>query len=381
MKSTQERIYENYVPKVSIVLPTYNGKKYLKESIDSVVNQTFKDWELIIVDDCSTDGTEILVEEIAKKDSRIKVIHNAFNKTLPGALNAGFSLAKGEYYTWTSDDNMYLASAIREMVQYLDNNISYDMVCTGMLIVDDSLKFIQEAPKYDSEIMYTDDLVGACFMYRSSVADRIGEYDISLFCVEDFEYWVRILESGSKIGYISGCYYIYRTHDNNLSTKHSKKVVTQRAMHYLKHLKWVLSGIKKDKEKVIWLYNYIISNGIELDEKSKKEFTKIQPFFDYDVNVPRDKRFIVYGAGKIGGEIGNRLGDAVAFYTDKDPSKVGKQYKNALIISVEEACNLLNNTEDHHLIIAIGYEKQLEVMRALVGLGIKRFSIFTHLCN
>lgn len=92
---------------ISIVLPIYNGEKYMKQSIDSVINQTYANWELLIVDDGSTDNTAAIAREYAEKDNRIKYYKNPQNMRLPKTLNRGFSLATGDYLTWTSDDNYY----------------------------------------------------------------------------------------------------------------------------------------------------------------------------------------------------------------------------------------------------------------------------------
>ena len=102
----------------SIVLPTYNGEEFLSNSIESVINQTFQDWELIIVNDCSTDNSLSIAEEYFKKDNRIRIINNAENKKLPESLNIGFREAKGDYFTWTSDDNEYYPNAIEKSYIY-----------------------------------------------------------------------------------------------------------------------------------------------------------------------------------------------------------------------------------------------------------------------
>src|SRR3990170_3452478 len=106
-------------PKVSIVLPTYNGEKYIRQSIDSCLNQTHENIELIIVDDCSIDNTPEIIKSY--KDSRVKSLRHDQNKFLPHALNTGFSNATGEYLTWTSDDNYYAKEAIEKMVSFLKN--------------------------------------------------------------------------------------------------------------------------------------------------------------------------------------------------------------------------------------------------------------------
>ena len=83
---------------VSIVLPTYNGEKYLADSIESVISQTYKNWELIIINDCSTDKTLEIAQSYAAKDNRIKVYSNDENLKVPKSLNRGFSLANGKYF-------------------------------------------------------------------------------------------------------------------------------------------------------------------------------------------------------------------------------------------------------------------------------------------
>ena len=91
---------------VSIVLPVYNGARFLAEAIQSCLAQTYPHWELIVVDDCSTDDSPQIVAGFAADDARIRVIRHAHNRKLPGALNTGFDAARGEYLTWTSDDNL-----------------------------------------------------------------------------------------------------------------------------------------------------------------------------------------------------------------------------------------------------------------------------------
>ena len=89
---------------ISIVLPVYNGEQYIDKAVESIIGQTYKNWELILVNDCSTDHTLEILEEYAGKDVRIRIINNTHNLKLPASLNVGFENAKGRYLTWTSDD-------------------------------------------------------------------------------------------------------------------------------------------------------------------------------------------------------------------------------------------------------------------------------------
>ena len=165
------------MPKVTIVLPTYNGSKYLRESIESVIDQTYKDWELVIVDDCSTDETLKIAGDYSERDGRIVVIHNRINKKLPASLNIGFEKARGEYFSWTSDDNIYEKDAIEKMVGYLDANQNIPMVRANMLMIGENAEVISESGEYGDLKMLVANCVGACFLYRKSVAQSVGQYD------------------------------------------------------------------------------------------------------------------------------------------------------------------------------------------------------------
>ena len=125
-------------PKISIVLPVYNGRKYIRESIDSILGQSFTDWELIAVDDGSADGTAEILSEYVSRDDRISVIYNPVNQKLPKSLNIGFSRAKGGYLTWTSDDNRYLPDALETMAEYLDKNTDAAIVRSDYYFINES---------------------------------------------------------------------------------------------------------------------------------------------------------------------------------------------------------------------------------------------------
>ena len=190
--------------RVSVVMPVYNGEKYLKQSIESVIQQSYKDWELIIVNDCSTDRSRDIMQSYVEVDSRIRIVDNSNNLKLPMSLNAGFREARGEYLTWTSDDNLYKVNALEELVGYLENNPEIGLVYSDMDYVDASLNFIKEQ-RLEPEMLLYSDCIGASFMYRREVLDKVGEYDPDMFLVEDYEYWIRISEQ-FKIGHLNKTY-------------------------------------------------------------------------------------------------------------------------------------------------------------------------------
>lgn len=202
---------------VSVVLPVYNGEKYLRESINSILNQTYKNIELIIVNDNSTDSTLEIAKEYATKDDRVKVFSNEINLKLPSSLNVGFSHAKGEYLSWTSDDNFYHDNAIEKMVYYLEEHHNDVMVCSDfMKLYVDNNKIEEVKLEVSAQNMINGNCVGACFLYRKSIADLVGQYAVDKFLVEDYDYWLRIMLEGN-IGHIPEFLYTYRLHSKSLT--------------------------------------------------------------------------------------------------------------------------------------------------------------------
>src|SRR5262245_15338392 len=104
-------------PLVSIVLPVYNGARFLRKSIDSCLTQTYRDIELIVVDDKSLDNSVDIVRSY--DDDRIRLLCHPKNRKQPAGLNTGFANSNGAYLTWTSHDNYYAPTAIAEMVAFL----------------------------------------------------------------------------------------------------------------------------------------------------------------------------------------------------------------------------------------------------------------------
>lgn len=180
-------------PLVSIVLPTYKRAHLLAQAIRSVLAQTYTNLELIIVDDNSPDDTAAVVQSF--DDARIRYVKNEPNLKLPRALNRGFSLSRGDFLTWTSDDNLYADNAIEKMVEalqvrgcdfvYADYYLFAEQDAAGrpLDIHHDKLP--------DSLQLEKGNHIGACFMYTRKVYEAIGDYDPELFLVEDYDYFLR----------------------------------------------------------------------------------------------------------------------------------------------------------------------------------------------
>ena len=204
---------------VSIVLPSYNGEKYLRSAIDSIICQTFIDWELILVDDCSTDSTYEIMLQYEKRDGRIHVFRNERNMNLPNSLNRGFEKAHGDYMTWTSDDNIYDPQAIEIMYSFFKLHPESHMVCADMRLIDSFGHFLGNAEPYNQDRFFYNNNVGACFMYDRTVLKEIGLYNPEFFGIEDYDYWLRVLHKYGQIAHLNMILYSYRIHERSLSVQ------------------------------------------------------------------------------------------------------------------------------------------------------------------
>jgi glycosyltransferase involved in cell wall biosynthesis len=204
-------------PLVSVVLPTYKRAHVLPYAIRSVLNQTYMNWELIVVDDNSPDTTPDVVKSF--QDARIRYARNEQNLKLPGSLNKGFSLARGDYLTWTSDDNLFADGAIQKMVRRLQVG-DCDLVYADYYLFADIDAEGNALDKRHERLpgslqLEKSNHIGACFLYTRQAYETVGDYDPDLFLVEDYDYFMRIGKR-FKTCHISEPLYYFRRHDDAL---------------------------------------------------------------------------------------------------------------------------------------------------------------------
>ncbi len=230
---------------VSIVLPVYNQAALLRESIQSVLAQTYPLWELIIVNDGSTDGVEQVLDEFAGH-LQIRILKQS-NQKLPKALSNGFECARGEFWTWTSADNLMHPEQLARQVAYLRAHPDVTMVYSDYLAIDDRGALLSD-PDFRPQNRRTptaaeihlprsverlntggDNYIGACFMYRGWAGKILGEYAPELG-VEDYDYWMRMnaLFHIEHLG-TDELLYRYRVHDNTLNARAKELKIYSRA--------------------------------------------------------------------------------------------------------------------------------------------------------
>lgn len=214
-------------PKVSIVIPVYNRQNYLTFAVESVLRQTYTDWELIISDDGSTDGTLDLANNFALHDSRIKVL-TAEHKGESYALIAGFSAAQGEYVGQLDSDDLLEPEAIELTAAVLDDDIECGMVYTNYIDIDQNGQKLRPGRRcaipYSEERMLIDFMTFHFRLIRSSIYILSGGFDTRFNLVEDYELCLRLSEI-TQIKKVERFLYQYRIHPGSETRTKGLKMI------------------------------------------------------------------------------------------------------------------------------------------------------------
>jgi len=182
-------------PRVSVIMPVYNASRYLEDTIGGIIKQTYKNFEFIIIDDCSTDNSLKIIQKYAKIDKRIKVIRNKINLGIAKTRNRGLNLARGEYIATHDADDISIRSRFKEQVKFLDNNPRCGAVGAYIQLFGKKSR-VRKYPLIDSElrkiIFFFCPIAQPVSMIRREVFSKIGYYDEKYPPSEDLDIWFRI---------------------------------------------------------------------------------------------------------------------------------------------------------------------------------------------
>ena len=217
-------------PLVSVVIPCYNHEDFVQASIQSVINQTYENIELIIIDDGSKDGSFAKIEEMTKLCEQ-RFVNFEFrsrpNKGLSATLNEAIEWCQGEYYSGIASDDVILSHKLKVQVEFLNSHHNVLAVFGGVQHIDENDKIIatslSKSRYYDFKriIMHKFDLPAVTQLIRLQALKETGGYDSSII-LEDWYMWLKLTKHGS-IYYMSEIFALYRQHDNNIS-KDSEKM-------------------------------------------------------------------------------------------------------------------------------------------------------------
>jgi glycosyltransferase involved in cell wall biosynthesis len=215
------------MPKVTIIIPTYNSSRFIRRTIGSVIAQTFRDWELIIIDDCSKDNTELVVREFTKFDKRIKFLKTPENSGGPATpKNIGVEKAEGEYIAFLDHDDEWFPEKLEKQLRVFQNSKDENLglVSCYINLVDEKTKKTTTKIKNFKEkdilfflSQYNFFVTSSCIMIRKSVFDKVGKFDNHFSVSDDWDMWLRIIRSNYKVSLVKEFLVNYYTNGNNLS--------------------------------------------------------------------------------------------------------------------------------------------------------------------
>lgn len=215
-------------PCVSIVMSAYNGAGFLRLSMESILAQTFQDFEFIVVDDASTDGSSEMLREFARRDPRVLPIRLRANEGCTRALNHGLARARGEYIARMDADDASLPERIARQVTFLDTHADIGVLgCAAQLV--DAEGRCGTIVRYPSEsgllrwfLFFCNPLIHPTVVMRRAVLKKSGPYDPKMFCSQDYELYSRLCPI-TQFSNLPEPLLHLRKHDRNISVLHQEE--------------------------------------------------------------------------------------------------------------------------------------------------------------
>lgn len=205
---------------IAVLMPCYNGMPYVEEAILSVINQTYKKWELFVYDDGSTDGSFEVVTHFSKLDSRIHVISSNSNRGIPAARNILLERVSDHFFAvaWLDSDDFARPGRLEVQLSYLLDN-GLDVCGSSVTVVDEASKVlgVRKFPvDHDAilkKISRTNPFAQSTILIRRDAICLVGSYDFNLPRAQDYDYWFRLLDAGLRAGNIVEPLVCFRSHD------------------------------------------------------------------------------------------------------------------------------------------------------------------------
>lgn len=205
-------------PKISVLMPVYNAEKFLKEAIDSILNQTFKDFEFLIINDASTDRSKEII--LSYKDPRIRYFENNKNLGVARTLNRGLRLAKGEYIARMDADDISFPDRFKKQVEFMEKNPQVAICGTWLQLINNKANDIWRCPSDHETIkslslFYSSIYHPTVLICSKTLKKNNLSYNPSFIHAEDYELWARIMEK-AKAANLKEVLLFHRIHSNEV---------------------------------------------------------------------------------------------------------------------------------------------------------------------
>jgi glycosyltransferase involved in cell wall biosynthesis len=229
-------------PKVTVLMSVYNCERYLKKAVDSILNQTFRDFDFLIINDGSSDSTVEILKDY--NDPRIKIIDNKKNLGLTRSLNKGLRLAKGEYIARQDADDISLPQRLEKQTEFLSSNPRTAVVGSWTEVIDEYdetkgiWRNITQPHLLKWRLLFSNQFAHCAIMFRKSAVKDIGGYSVELNSAQDYDLWLRISFSW-EVANIPEVLVKWRQWGKNISTIHRNyqheiaKKISRRNLEYI----------------------------------------------------------------------------------------------------------------------------------------------------
>ena len=276
-------------PLISVVMSVYNSEKYLTEAIESILNQTYENFEFIIVNDGSTDNSLEIIKEYIRQDERIVLIDRE-NKGLPYSLNEGINIAKGKYIARMDADDISLPERFEKQIEYMKKNELDSCGSYIKVFSENSNKtIVRKNPINHKDIKFTllffSCLAHPTVMFKKVVFDKV-QYHIDYKVAQDYQLWVEISMAGFKIGNIPEVLLNYREHEAQASIEKFKR--QQDTAHEI-----ALKYANQSSSEKIDLIKKVIASKTDINFQDFKRLVNELIKISKDNNISDETIFII----------------------------------------------------------------------------------------
>lgn len=265
-------------PKVSVVMSIYNGEKYIDDSIGSILDQTFSDFEFIIIDDGSSDGSGKIIEKCAEADKRVVLLKNEANIGLTKSLNRGFKAARGQYVARQDADDISSPRRLALQVEYLESHRDVGVLGSAVSVIDaHGVETERRIPPLTNtairwKLLFHNSFYHSSVIFRRELLEKEGGYlDESLIFSQDYDLWIRLL-SYTRGANLRDILVQYRLHDDCISVDLAEEQKEFAASISLKEIKKILNDRGNVEAMIGTLRSiYNIEGLVSLETKREME--------------------------------------------------------------------------------------------------------------
>lgn len=280
--------------KVSVIMPVYNAEKYVKQTVESILNQSYQDFELVVVDDCSTDKSMQIIKEL--NDKRIKIYSNEKNKGIAYTRNRALELANGEYIAIMDDDDIAPVYRLEEEADFLSKHLEYDVVAGNTYIIDENgtVKGMFE------RVLRNPDIIRGTLIFQNIYGNStamfrkefIEKYDIryreNMCGAEDYMFWGECSLHG-RITAMDKVMMCWRKHQKNQTNKMKNENIEKRKSAISSIQKYLLdnNGFRLSKSKYEDFFRFFSEDG---ELRNKEDIKLLYEILDELVMQARRKK-------------------------------------------------------------------------------------------